>query len=72
MNLTNYYGFICPKCHSTVNIGIGEPNCPTCGTKMIPNKKANPVSANVYCKKCNISFGMINSDKCPECGTNFE
>ena len=71
MNVSTYYGFICPNCSSTVSIGIGEPNCPICGIKMVANKKAKPVAANVFCKKCNAGFGMVNSDKCPLCGTEF-
>jgi rubrerythrin len=72
MSTTTYYGFICPKCKSTVDIGIGEPNCPICGIKMVSNKQGKPIAMNVYCKKCNSNFGMINSDKCPICGTRFE
>jgi hypothetical protein len=71
MELTTYYGFICPKCNITVDIGIGEPDCPDCGTKMLPNKQGHSVAVNVTCKKCNIKFGMVNSDVCPECGTKF-
>ncbi len=71
MSLTTYYGFICPRCSSSVDIGVGEPNCPNCGTRMIPNKQGNAVATNVSCKKCNNFFGMINSDKCPDCGTPF-
>lgn len=72
MNVTAFYGFICPNCKSTVDIGIGEPICPDCKTKMIPNEQGTSVAANVHCKNCDISFGLINSDKCPECGTPFE
>lgn len=72
MNVTTYFGFICPVCKSTVDIGVGEPNCPNCETRMIPNKLGTLVGANVHCKNCNSFFGMINSDKCPDCGTPFE
>jgi rubrerythrin len=71
MELTTYYGFICPKCKSTVNIGISEPNCPDCGTMKVPNKQGTPILTNVTCKKCNAFFGMTDSDKCPDCGTKF-
>ncbi len=71
MALTNYFGFICPICSSTVNVGGGEPNCPSCGTRMVANKKGNSVAMNVSCKKCNNFFGMIDSDKCPTCGVPF-
>lgn len=72
MNVSTYYGFICPKCRTTIGIGIGEPNCPHCGTNMVANKKSAPFAANVHCKKCNASFGIINSISCPLCGTDFE
>lgn len=72
MTITTYFGFICPNCKSTVDIGVGEPNCPNCKTRMIPNVSGKPVATNVYCKKCNSAFGMINSDTCPSCGEKFE
>jgi hypothetical protein len=72
---TNYYGYKCPKCNSSVNIGVtvGEPRCPSpgCNTLMIPDSKANAVYTNVSCKKCGSSFGMINSSICP-CGKPFD
>ncbi len=72
MSMTTYFGFICPQCKSTVDIGVGQPNCPSCGTRMVANKQGTPVATNVHCKKCNTSYGMINSDKCPDCATKFE
>lgn len=72
MSITTYFSFICPNCQSTVDIGVGQPDCPSCGTKMIPNQKGTPIGANVHCKKCNSFYGMINSDKCPHCGTEFQ
>ncbi len=73
MNTSTFFGFICPKCTTSITFGIGgEPVCPNCGTRMIPNKNATPVAMNVHCKKCNSSFQMIDSDTCPECGTKFE
>lgn len=78
MKGTSYFGFICPKCKSTVDIGAsissapeGDPKCPTCGTTMEPNPQGQTVSANVHCSNCNSSFGLINSDKCPNCKTPF-
>jgi rubrerythrin len=77
MQLSTVYGFKCPKCNTSIDIGIGlelnkeNPKCPNCGTGMIPNVNASPVAANVTCKNCNVSFGMIDSDKCPFCGKPF-
>ena len=70
--MQTYFGFICPKCHSTVDLGVETPNCPSCGTQMVPNPNGKPVGVNVSCKNCNSAFGMIDSDKCPGCGTPFE
>lgn len=72
MDVTTYFGFKCPRCNSSVAIGVGKPNCPSCGTQMLPNFESEPVATNVHCKKCNSYYGMINSDKCPDCGTKFE
>jgi hypothetical protein len=75
MQVTSYFGYICPNCKTTIDIGamVGANKilCPTCKTEMVPNPQGRPVSTNVHCKKCNSSFGMINSDKCPTCGTPF-
>ena len=70
-----YFGYKCPNCNSTVDIGVsvgsGEQLCPNCKAKMIPNPEGKTTSANVHCSKCNSSFGLINSDKCPNCGQPF-
>lgn len=74
-----FFGFICPKCRSTIDIGASvssasseeDPKCPSCGTKMEPNPQGQTTSANVHCRNCNSSFGLINSDKCPCCGQPF-
>ena len=69
------FGPLCPNCGTSIDIhasaGTDVEKCPKCGTKMIPNPNAR-VSAGVTCKNCNSSFGIINSDKCPNCGTPFE
>lgn len=72
MEVTSYFGFACPKCKSSVDIGTGEPNCPWCGTKMEANPDSAPVRTNAHCKKCNATYGLINSDICPLCETKFE
>lgn len=71
-----YFGYKCPKCGSTIDIGVQmgsttDPNCPTCKTKMVPNPDGKTVAANVYCPRCDSSFGLVNSDKCPKCGGPF-
>ena len=66
--METYFGYICPRCGSTVQIGIGRPACPSCGAQMAPNKKASPSAANVYCKSCSSAFGVVTSDRCPKCG----
>ena len=71
MNVTGYFGHRCPKCSSTVEVGTGEPNCPSCGTKMVANSKSLGAAANVYCAKCNAAFGLVTSSICPMCGGPF-
>jgi len=73
MGLTSYFGFRCPKCGSTVDVGVaaGEPSCPTCGTTMEPNPDARGSAAGVYCARCDAAFGLVNSDVCPLCGGPF-
>ena len=69
---TSYFGFKCPRCGSTVGVGIvptnEEPKCPSCGTEMEPNPEAQGAAANVYCPACSIAVGLVTSDRCPQCG----
>ena len=75
MQTKSFFGYKCPNCNSTIDIaavaGSNKLLCPNCKTEMVPNPDGKTVSANVYCKKCNSSFGLINSDKCPNCGSSF-
>jgi DNA-directed RNA polymerase subunit RPC12/RpoP len=75
MKPMTYFGFKCPACGSTIDIGIGfssvPPRCLSCGTAMIPNPEARPSTANAYCPRCRSMFGLINSDRCPTCGGPF-
>jgi rRNA maturation endonuclease Nob1 len=73
MALSSYVGFKCPRCHSTVDIGVtsGHPACTSCGTAMVQNENAPGAAANIYCRTCNAAFGLVNSDRCPECGGPF-
>jgi len=71
---TNYVGFKCPRCNSKVGvgIGIGEPTCPSCGTLMVADDAPiSNVYANVTCKKCGTSYGMVIGNTC-QCGEPFE
>jgi len=70
MSLTNYFGFKCPRCKSTVDIGVGvgDPACPSCGTTMVPNTDFSGAAANVYCAACKAAYGLVNSSRCPQCG----
>ena len=68
------FGLFCADCNITIDIVAkvgGDPGlCPKCGKKMIPNPSAE-ISAHVTCNKCNSSFGLINSNTCPNCGEPF-
>ncbi len=69
--MESYFGYHCPRCGSSVQVGVGTPSCPSCGKAMVPNPKARPSAANVYCKKCNAAFGLVTTDRCPTCGGPF-
>lgn len=68
------FGLMCPYCKITIDVyavvGSDPQHCPKCGRDMVPNPLSK-ISARVTCKKCNCSFGLINSDKCPNCGEPF-
>jgi DNA-directed RNA polymerase subunit RPC12/RpoP len=75
MSMTNYIGYKCPRCNSKVSVGVtfGDPTCPQCGTKMVPDDKpVAQVYTNVTCSKCGSFYGMVIGDKCGTCGTPFE
>ena len=67
-----FFGYRCPNCGSTVDIGAlaGTDTllCPNCGTEMEPDPQGKTSAANVYCPNCRASFGLVNSHKCPMCG----
>jgi DNA-directed RNA polymerase subunit RPC12/RpoP len=71
-----YFGYKCPNCNSKVTVGAivggSEPNCPSCGSRMIPDENGQASSANVYCPKCKSRWGFVTSEKCPICGSEFE
>jgi len=70
VTLSSYFGFKCPCCGSTVDIGVGvgDPRCPSCGERMTPNAGFPGAAANVYCPKCKLAVGLANSATCPQCG----
>lgn len=70
MALSSYVGFKCPRCGSSVDIGVGpgDPTCPSCGTRMEPNSNYTGAAANVYCPRCKVAVGLTNSASCPQCG----
>lgn len=67
MSPTTFFGFVCPSCGTSIDIGVGHPRCPNCQTLMVPNPQAR-AAANVYCPACDSSMGLVNSDRCPSCG----
>jgi len=76
MRASSYFGYKCPRCGSTIDIGgvVGssdEMHCPSCDTVMIPDPNGKTSAANVYCPNCKSSFGLVNSDRCPICGGPF-
>lgn len=76
MKASSYFGYKCPKCDSTIDVAAivsssGALICERCGIEMIPNLNGKTSAANVYCPKCKITFGFVNSDTCPECGGPF-
>ena len=75
METNSFFGYKCPKCNTTIDIGVivgnSKPLCPNCKTEMIPDNNGKVSAANVHCKKCNSFYGLINSDRCPQCGELF-
>lgn len=75
MQVSTNIGYICPECKKSIDVavdtGIDKPLCPECKIEMIPNEEGNIVFSNITCKVCNSFFGIINLDKCPNCGSTF-
>ena len=75
MKASSFFGHKCPNCGSTTDVagvvGSDQLHCPSCGTIMEPDPEGKAVAANVYCPNCESSFGLVTSDKCPQCGGPF-
>jgi len=75
MKTGTFFGYKCPMCGSKSDImavaGGSEPRC-HCGSLMVKDDEGRASAANVYCPKCKAQFGLVNSDKCPQCGGPFE
>jgi hypothetical protein len=53
----------CPGCHKKQTMSVGDSACTTCGLK-IHVRLEEP-----RCPKCDYLLFMLQSDRCPECGT---
>jgi len=76
MQTISFFGYICPQCRGTIDIGavVGggrDMICSKCKIPMVPNPNGQMSAANVYCENCIVGYGIINSDKCPQCGGQF-
>ena len=75
MKASTFFGYKCPKCNSKVTVsailGADEMRCPSCNSVMEPDEEGQASAANVYCPKCKSQFGLVTSDKCPNCGGEF-
>ena len=75
MDASTFFGYKCPRCNSKVNLhvvlGKDSPECPNCHTIMVPDEEGQVSAANVYCPICKTAFGLVQSDKCPDCGGPF-
>jgi len=67
-------GLKCPQGHFKVQTMIGEPKCPICGSKLVPDKAAPDTTLNRQCKYCGtvIAFNLTDSGHCPTCGRTWE
>ncbi len=76
MKVGAFFGYKCPRCNSTVDIGAvagaSTLKCPNCGVDMVPDPKGKTSAAKAYCPKCKSLYGLVNSDRCPQCGGPFQ
>lgn len=75
MQAGSFFGYKCPQCNCTIDVAaIAGGNgllCPQCKVPMVPDPNGRTSAAKVYCVNCKASFGLVNSDKCPQCGGPF-
>ena len=57
---------ICPGCRRKQNLPTGDSTCTTCGLKFHIRLE------EPRCQKCDYLLFMLQSDRCPECGTIIE
>jgi len=76
--MMNYFGYRCLSCNTSIKIGVGpadqngEPLCPQCHKAMLPDASLGNSAANVFCPKCSLVVGLVTSDKCPQCGGDWQ
>ena len=72
MKGSTFFGYRCPNCGSTVQVGVAPGTdtlaCPSCGSEMKPDPKGQASAANVFCPRCKLAVGFVTSDTCPQCG----
>ena len=54
---------ICPGCQKKQTVGVGDSACSTCGLKFHIRVE------EPRCPNCDYVLFMLQSDRCPECGT---
>jgi hypothetical protein len=54
---------ICPGCQKKQTLGVGDSTCATCGLKFHIRVE------EPRCANCDYVLFMLQSDRCPECGT---
>jgi hypothetical protein len=57
------FTMVCPVCGKRHTLATGESRCPTCNL-IVHTRFEEP-----RCPQCDYSLLMLESDKCPECGT---
>ena len=76
MNAGMFVGFKCVPCNTssrvTLQFGVEDPVCGTCGNKMVPDTGAPSVVMNVYCPRCDKIVGMALSENCSDCGGPYQ
>ena len=63
-------GLKCPNGHFKVQVMVGEPKCPICGSKLVQDKEAPDTAMNRKSKHCGtaIALNVTDTGHCPICG----